>query len=330
MTASDAAALIASHCSSSEPRRAGARTVKYGAGPSGIHVREAARHAPAAAGLARPRARVASITDRVERREAVPRDRGLERLADHAAGDEGVAQVGRAQERLAPGADRVLAVRRVPRRRPTVPPWSAASSSARAIHGLDRVVGRLEARARAARPPCEAPVSAASPGSSRRQLRRVQAALRRARAPPRRPRAKSGKRHAGRRRGSGRSCSRIHASVITPRMPSEPISIRSGLGPGARARQAPRLDRPARRDRGDRLDEVVDVRVERREVAAGARRDPAAERRELERLREVAQRQAVRAQLVLERRARSRRPGSAPRARRGRPRARGRAGRGRS
>ena len=36
----------------------------------------------------------------------------------------------------------------------------------------------------------------------------------------------------------------------------------------------------------------------RREVPAGARRDPAAERRELERLREVAQRQAVLAELL--------------------------------
>ena len=42
----------------------------------------------------------------------------------------------------------------------------------------------------------------------------------------------------------------------------------------------------------------------RREVAAGAGGDPAAERRELERLREVAQRQPVLAELVLELRAR--------------------------
>jgi hypothetical protein len=29
----------------------------------------------------------------------------------------------------------------------------------------------------------------------------------------------------------GASCTRIHACVITPRMPSEPIRSRSGLGP---------------------------------------------------------------------------------------------------
>src|SRR5216683_5665513 len=43
------------------------------------------------------------------------------------------------------------------------------------------------------------------------------------------------------------------------------------------------------------------MRVERREMAARARRDPSAERRELEGLREMAQRVAVRAQLVFER-----------------------------
>ena len=118
--------------------------------------------------------------------------------------------------------------------------------------------------------------------------------------------------------------------MITPRIPSEPSSSRSGLGPAPGARQPPALPRPGRRDRAHRLDQVVDVRVERGEVPAGAGRDPAAERRELERLREVAQR---------ERRARAagprdagpaRRPGSAPRARRGRPRAPGRGGAGRS
>ena len=86
-------------------------------------------------------------------------------------------------------------------------------------------------------------------------------------------------------------------------MPSEPSSIRSGLGPAPEPGSRRLSIAPGRRDRADRLDQVVDVRVERREVTAGAGRDPAAERRELERLREVAQRQAVLAQLVLEPRA---------------------------
>jgi hypothetical protein len=53
-----------------------------------------------------------------------------------------------------------------------------------------------------------------------------------------------------------------------------------------------------------RFDEVVDVGIQRREVPTRARGDPASQRRELERLREVAQREPVLAELVLE-------PGSA-------------------
>ena len=43
------------------------------------------------------------------------------------------------------------------------------------------------------------------------------------------------------------------------------------------------------------------MRVERREMTARARRDPSAERRELERLREMADRQPVRLELRVER-----------------------------
>ena len=70
----------------------------------------------------------------------------------------------------------------------------------------------------------------------------------------------------------------------------------------ARAGQPPRLPAPRRGDRADRLHEILDVRPQRREVASRARRDPAPERGELERLREVAQRELVLAQLILERR----------------------------
>src|SRR6266851_6811397 len=76
----------------------------------------------------------------------------------------------------------------------------------------------------------------------------------------------------------------------------EPI----GAGPGARGRQPPRRPHAGGRDQADRLDQVVDARVERGEVAAGARRDPAAEGGELERLREMAERQPVRPELRFE------------------------------
>ena len=116
------------------------------------------------------------------------------------------------------------------------------------------------------------------------------------------PRAKSPKRTAASECACGRGRTRTHASVTMPRMPSEPSSIRSGDGPAPGAGQPPRLPRAARRHRAHGLDDVVDVRLDGREVPAGARRDPAAERRQLEGLRVEAQRQVERAQLALERR----------------------------
>ena len=67
-----------------------------------------------------------------------------------------------------------------------------------------------------------------------------------------------------------------------------------------------------------------------REVTAGAGRDPASKGRELERLRKVAQRQTLLAELLVRAPDPSTRPGSGPPGRPGRPRARGRAPRCRS
>src|SRR5271165_2081045 len=64
-------------------------------------------------------------------------------------------------------------------------------------------------------------------------------------------------------------------------------------GPGARAGQPPRLHHPTRRDHAQAFDEIVNMRVEAGEMPARARRDPAAERRVLEALREMPQRQPV-------------------------------------
>src|SRR5439155_6935043 len=74
-------------------------------------------------------------------------------------------------------------------------------------------------------------------------------------------------------------------------------TVRTGTGAGPR--ESPALPGPRRRDRAHRLDQVVDMRVERGEVAAGPGGDPAAECRVLERLGEVPQREALLAQLVL-------------------------------
>ena len=67
--------------------------------------------------------------------------------------------------------------------------------------------------------------------------------------------------------------------------------MRSGLTPAPEPGSRRDSHAPDGGDRAHRLDEVLDVRPHRREVAAGARGDPAAERGVLERLREVAQRQ---------------------------------------
>ena len=77
------------------------------------------------------------------------------------------------------------------------------------------------------------------------------------------------------------------------------VRTRARAGTG----QAAAFDHASRRDGAQRFDEIVDVGIERREVAAAARRNPAAERRVFEALREMAQREPVRAKLRFERRA---------------------------
>ncbi len=78
----------------------------------------------------------------------------------------------------------------------------------------------------------------------------------------------------------------------------QPVRGRPGAGSG----QPPRLAHPDRGDDPQRFGQVVDVGVEGGEVPAGAGGQPAAEGREPEGLREVPQRQIVRAQLVLDHR----------------------------
>src|SRR5882672_8692159 len=75
-----------------------------------------------------------------------------------------------------------------------------------------------------------------------------------------------------------------------------------GTGPGARARQPERFQGTGRSHHAQTLDEIVNVGVERGVVAAAAGGDPAAERRELEGLREMAQRQAERPESAFQRR----------------------------
>ena len=132
------------------------------------------------------------------------------------------------------------------RHAPTAPPGAVArrvrlaavargrSPAPRASSAVDVVVGRLEAedeqrarcrrRRRSAAPPARRPAGS-SPGS---------APTAPARARPRRRVHEVLEAHRRATPGSvGRGCTRTHASVITPRMPSEPSSSRSGRRPGA-------------------------------------------------------------------------------------------------
>ena len=314
MIASAAARLIASHCSSSSPRRAGASTVKYGAGAVRVGVREAAGDDPVrAADLAHRRA--PSPSHRVvEGVEALPRDRRLERLAT-ARPSRRTCRAGRARA----GTPRA---RRRPRRRGApsarsshVPPCSAQSASA-ARHPRARPDASADSKpsTSSAREPSPANVSAASRASIRRQFAGCRPGLRRARAPPRRRRRSRAKRTA-RRRAVRAACgrTRTHASVITPSVPSEPSSSRSGLGPAPEPGSRRDSHAPAgviARTDSTRSSMCVS-RVAKWPPARVAIQPPSVESsNDCGKWRSV---QPVRRELLLQRRARARRPGCAPR-----------------
>ena len=151
--------------------------------------------------------------------------------------------------------------------------------------------------------PSPASVMRASSASTRRQLAGRRPACRISRTASA-PAANESNRTTAASRCSGRSQHphpRLGDHRQRPlRAEQHPVGRRARAG----ARQPPRLPHVAADgQRAHGLDEVVDVRRPAREVAARARRDPAAERRELERLRVEAQRQPLRAELLLEPRA---------------------------
>ena len=279
----------------SPPRRRDHRVV--GRRAVGIHVREADGDLALAA-----RCRAHRLGRRahhlfVERREAVPGDRGLEGLLEDAGGEHGVAQVGRAQERFAPGAGSALAARAA---RLVPAPAAAAAELERPLQPRpDLVVGRLEAEheevgaaVAGQHHPRLAPVDQPAVGGIQPRLgdraHRVRALLE----------GREAHRH---RRPVDRLGLHAHPCLgDDAERPLRPEQQAVGRGPGARPGQPARRPHAARRDRAHRLDEVVDVRVEGGEMAARPRGDPAAKRRELERLRIVPQGEAVFSELGLE------------------------------
>ena len=199
MIASDAAVLDLCHCSSSRPRRAGREHGEVGRGAVGVDVGEAAGDAALAAlgaacrGLAHRRPRT---------RRSVPGDRRLEGLGQHAGRHHRVAQVGRLEEGVAPGA---LGARRARRR----------GRSGAARRRLAAVVGaqlqrrapsrrRADGRPTRSRAPARAAARSHAPGQRRlarveqAAVGRVQARTARARAPPAAPASKLVEPHAGR------------------------------------------------------------------------------------------------------------------------------------
>ena len=298
--ASPAAFLTASHCAISSPARPGADEGEVRGGAVGVDVREAAREKASAARRLHRRLD-AHAHALVQRLEAVPRARRLERVRHDPEAHEGALQVRRVHEGLAPRLGARVATPLVdaflrPRRRAAVLEGERERAVDPRAHRLvRRLEGEEQHRAAVRRDAVEhrlARIEQAAVG-------RVQAALR-DRPRRARPLEEAREPHA-RRRAEPRPRAHAHPRLgHDPERPLRPEHQAIRRRPRARRRQAARREDAARRDHAHRLHEVVHVRVERREVPARARRDPAAERRVLEALRVVAQGEAVRRELLLE------------------------------
>ncbi len=78
-------------------------------------------------------------------------------------------------------------------------------------------------------------------------------------------------------RNFGRDCNRIQAREITPSVPSEPMNMRSRLGPAPDpSNRRVSFQCAARRHDAQAFDEIIYMRVETGEMTALSRRDPAA------------------------------------------------------
>ena len=244
--------------------------------------------------------------DGVELRPAVPGDGGLERVGHQA--ERRLDARADADEGVAPGAHRAAPPGR--RARPSSTRTSSSVDVPPARPGDRRPPGRWRGAGTA--PPTRTP---RSPATGRRRARRrgrprpgrgsgswpATAWPARSAGPPRSRPAQLSNVMPAVARKVGRAWMRIQASLMMPRMPSLPSTMRSGEGPAPEPGRRRDSHQPLRREHADRFHEVVDVGVVRGVVAARAGGDPAAERREAERLGEVAQREPVRPQLVLER-----------------------------
>src|SRR5680860_556558 len=234
MSASAAAVLTVAHCSRRTPGSAapGAMTVKYGAGPSGYTCVN--RHVTTAgsAPIERSAPRVAAIP---------PSYKAGNCSHVHAVSKVSFTRPSPTSASRVYGA-RMNALRHVPaapsrpgsraddRASSTSPSWSRAHSTARSSHASRGWSADSNARRSRCALPSPAPVSPASVASIRRQFAGCRPDWETARAAST-PASNVEKRAVADERNVGRSWRRIHASVITPRMPSEPQNMRSGDGP---------------------------------------------------------------------------------------------------
>ena len=264
-----------------------------------IDMREAAGDLPLAAGRLVDRGFGRGLNRVVEFSEALPRDCGLERVVDHAAQDQPFHGVGHADEGIAPHTGRAFAVRLSAGRLGRAAVISTAFT--RPLHPRsDIVVGRLEGQHH----------------DGDRAIRRARvvglgriedAAVRGIEA---------GLRDCAHGVCCGREILEAHRATIAECRPVLQAHPRLGddaensfradhdavrARPRAGARQTAAFNHAPRRNGAQRFDEIVDVGIERGEVAAGARRNPAPERRIFEALREVAQREPMWAKLCFER-----------------------------
>ncbi len=245
---------------------------EVGSGAVRIDVGEAAEDPALAAALLAHRLLGRGDHALVEDGEALPGDSRLERLAQHAHGDEHVAQIGSAQEGVPPRAHRVPTGSSAALRHDSaVLGTDLQGSCQRLVH---RVVGRLEAEheqgvgaVRGHRQPGLAGIEQAAVGWMQPRLRDRAHALNALEEA-----LKSHTRRAPVRR------TRLHAHPCLRDHPQCAL----GAGehpvrayPRARPRQPPRHPHTHRCDRANGLDEILDVRPHGREMAGGARGDPA-------------------------------------------------------
>ncbi len=236
---------------------------------------------------------------------------GLERLDQVAEVEQLVAQVGAVEATALPGPPGRLAER-----------GGAAAHAAVGAESARRRSTESRARPPSRRSPGSRRGDGAAPGRRRASARRAPAAEARPRVTrvsassesrvtsgsasawasertSSRPEAKSAAIQASYRRFSGAGRTRTVTSVIAPSTPSEPSASWRSDGPGRRVRgreRAQLADRGRHRQRGD---EVVEATVAGRRLAGGASGREAADRRVLERLREVPEGQPLRAQRIL-------------------------------